>query len=181
MKINYKPAQENTVSKIVPWLGSLALFPFMIYFVFNIGHYGLIDYVDLLIHEGGHGIFRFFGKFIYTLGGSLMQLIIPSMFIGYYFFKRISFGMQIFLTWLGQNLLNISVYIADAQAQQLPLLGGKKVYHDWHYILGELGFLDYDKMFGEVFIFLAISFFVVALITPLIINKCKTVEINLNL
>jgi len=59
---------------------------------------------------------RFFRKFIFTLGGTLMQIIIPSMFIIFYLIKKKKFGTQIFLVFLGENLINISVYAADARA-----------------------------------------------------------------
>ena len=50
--------------------------------------------------------------------------------------------MQVSLLWFGQNFINISVYAADAQAKRLPLLGGNKVYHDWDYLLREIGILQ---------------------------------------
>ncbi len=73
-----------------------------------------------------------------------MQLIIPSMFIIYYLIKKKKFGTQIFLVWLGENLMNISVYAADARTQKLPLLGGNKVYHDWTWLLSQTGMLEQD-------------------------------------
>ena len=45
--------------------------------------------------------------------------------------------------WIGQNLLNVSVYAGDAVAMQLDLLGGDGVIHDWNYLLSELGILNY--------------------------------------
>jgi hypothetical protein len=180
VKLNFKPPEESFLKKIWPWIGSILLFPFLVYFTLNIGNYLLIDTLNLLIHEGGHGVFKMFGKFFYTLGGTLMQIIIPSMFIVFYFFKKIRFGAQAFLAWLGQNLLNISNYAADARAQKLPLLGGNRVYHDWNYLLGELGLLEYDKMFGEIFVFLGISAFLISLLIPLLIKDYKPVDLSLN-
>ena len=78
-------------------------------------------------------------------------------------------GIQIGLLWLGQNLINISVYAADAQAQKLPLLGGNSVYHDWHYMLGEIGLLEYSAEVGYFFLGLAILAFLLMLIMPLFI------------
>jgi hypothetical protein len=150
------------------WIPSIIILPIAIYWVLNRGHYGLIDNADLVIHEAGHLFFMFFGKYIYTLGGSLMQVILPSI-IFYYFLKNgYRTGMQFSLLWLGQNFINISVYAADAQAQILPLLGGNKVYHDWHYLLGEIGLLRYDAEVGYVIFGIAILIFIVAIIVPLI-------------
>lgn len=181
MKNFYHPKEDSALEKIFPWLGSLLLLPLMIYFFLNIGNYLLIDYLNLLIHEGGHGIFKIFGKFIHALGGTLMQIIIPSMFIVFYFIKKQKLGAQIFLVWLGQNLFNISVYAADARAHKLPLLGGNKVYHDWTYLLNTVGLIEYDKLIGNVFVFLGVAAFIVAIVVPLLIKKQAQTEIDLGL
>lgn len=181
MKNFYHLKEDSALEKIFPWFSSILLLPLMIYFFLNIGNYLLIDYLNLLIHEGGHGIFKIFGKFIHALGGTLMQIIIPSMFIVFYFIKKQKFGAQIFLVWLGQNLFNISVYAADARAQKLPLLGGNKVYHDWTYLLNTVGLIEYDKLIGNVFVFLGVAAFIVAIIVPLLIKKQTHAELNLEL
>lgn len=181
MKNFYHPKEDSALEKIFPWLGSILLLPLMIYFFLNIGNYLLIDYLNLLIHEGGHGIFKIFGKFIHALGGTLMQIIIPSMFIVFYFIKKQKLGAQIFLVWLGQNLFNISVYAADARAHKLPLLGGNKVYHDWTYLLNTVGLIEYDKLIGNVFVFLGLAAFIVAIVVPLLIKKQAQTEIDLGL
>ncbi|MBI3123552.1 MAG: hypothetical protein HYZ10_04030 [Ignavibacteriales bacterium] len=180
MKNLYVPKENSFLEKLFPWIGSLALMPVMIYFTLSIGNFLFIDYINLLIHEGGHGVFKVFGGFIYTLGGTLMQIIIPSMFVVYYFIKKTKFGTQAFLVWLGQNLFNISVYAADARAQKLPLLGGNKVYHDWTYILNKLGLIEYDQLVGNIFVILGLAAFVVALVVPMLIKTKKKVDILLD-
>ena len=76
--------------------------------------------------------------------------------------------MQFSLLWLGQNFINISVYAADAQARKLPLLGGNKVYHDWHFLLSEIGLLKFDAEVGFFIFGIAIIVFIITLIMPLI-------------
>lgn len=180
MRKVYQQKENSFLEKISTWFGSFFLLPFVIYFTANIGSFFLIDTLNLLIHEGGHGVFKIFGKYIHALGGTLMQIIIPSMFVVFYWVKKIRFGVQAFLVWLGENLLNISVYVADARTQKLPLLGGKKVYHDWNYLLREINMLEYDKIFSEIFVFLGIASFVIAIIIPLLIRKEKVTYLNLN-
>jgi hypothetical protein len=68
-------------------------------------------------------------------------------------------------------LINVSVYAADAQAQLLPLLGGNKVYHDWHYLLGELDILQYDAEVGYIIFGIAILIFAISLLLPLFIRN----------
>ena len=45
---------------------------------------------------------------------------------------------------------NISVYVKDARAQVLPLLGGEGVIHDWNYILWSLHMLNWDQVVGKL-------------------------------
>jgi len=163
------------------WIPSVILLPIMIYLILNEGKFTFIDYVNLLIHEGGHGIFSFFGKFIYTLGGTLTQILIPGMFVIYYLVVKKRVLTQIFMTWLGQNIINISAYVADARAQKLPLLGGKKVYHDWTYLLNQIGLLEYDLVVAKIFYFFGIIVFVTSFLIPLIIKDYKPVKIELDL
>lgn len=150
------------------WIPSILIFPVALYWIFNRGEYGLIDNADLVIHEAGHVFFSFFGKFIYTLGGTLMQIIIPSIIAGYFLRNRYRTGVQFSLLWLGQNFINISVYAADARAQVIPLLGGKKVYHNWRYLLNEMGILEYDQTVGYIFFGTAILIFITSLLMPLL-------------
>jgi hypothetical protein len=172
---NNTPFLERTK----PWIGSLILLPVMIYYVFNMGEFTFIDYLNLLIHEGGHGIFSFFGRYIYTLGGTMMQIIIPCLFIFYFYSHRKRIGIQISLIWLGENLMNISAYAADARARLLPLLGGNKVYHDWNYLLREINLLNFDKEIGAAFYTFGIIVFIISLLMPLILKNEELIDLNL--
>lgn len=107
--------------------------------------WNIIDSLDLVIHEAGHFIFMFFGQFIHVLGGSLTQILIPIIFAGYFFFRREYFSSSILLFWVGQNIINVSIYLGDSVAQQLPLLGGDGVMHDWNYLLSTSGLLNYTN------------------------------------
>lgn len=173
--------QQGKFVKIKPWIGSILILPVITFVISNEGRIFIVDYINLLIHEGGHGIFSLFGKFIHALGGTLMQIIIPTMFIIYYLNNKKKFLSQIFLVWLGQNLINISIYAADARARKLPLLGGSKVYHDWTYMLSQLGLLEYDQAVGNIFFSLSIATFIIALIIPLILREQTKVNIDLSL
>lgn len=173
--------RNGILKNLNPWFNSLLLMPIVIYYTINGGKFTFIDYLNLLIHEGGHGIFKFFGKFIYTLGGTITQILIPSMFVVYYIKNSKRFMAQVFLIWLGENFMNISVYAADAQSQILPLIGGKKVYHDWTYILSEIGILHYDYLIGQFFYYSGILIFLIALLMPLFMRDYKKININLTL
>ena len=108
--------------------------------------------VNLAFHEAGHILFIPLGDFMSALGGSLSQLLMPVVVMCAFLFKyKNPFGASIGLWWLGQSALDLVPYIDDARAQQLILLGGvtgRDVpgYHDWSYLLGRTGLLEFDHL-----------------------------------
>ena len=163
-----KAKPSSGLDELKRWIPSIVILPLALYWVINRGEFGLLDNINLVIHEAGHFFFSWFGKFIYTLGGTLMQIILPSIIASYFYRNNYRTGVQFSLLWLGHNFINISVYAADAQARKLPLLGGNKVYHDWHYLLGEVGILEYDYIVGYFFVGIAVIIFLVAVLMPLL-------------
>src|ERR1700742_4613147 len=101
----------------------------------------LIDGVNLLIHEAGHVFFRLFGEFMMIAGGSLMQVIMPAAFVVYFYRREQPFSAALSLFWVGESILNVSVYAGDSIRMQLPLLGGPDTIHDWNYLLTQMGLL----------------------------------------
>lgn len=174
--------EQNLYSKLKPWLPSIFLIPLVIFLIMNKGKFiFIIDHVNLLFHEGGHGIFKIFGEVIYTLGGSLMQIIIPSLFILFFTYNKKRIGVQLSIVYLAQNLMNISVYVADARTRKLPLLGGNRVYHDWHYLLREFGMLQYDETLGLFIYCLGIVCLIIAFCIPLIMRDYEKIKLDLKL
>lgn len=124
--------------------------------------------VNLPFHEAGHIIFSPLGRFMTVLGGSLTQLLVPLVCLGALLLQtRDPFGASLCLWWLGENLLDLAPYIADARALQLVLLGGhtgaEVEGHDWESILGSLGWLHRDRMFGHMAHRLGASLMIAAL------------------
>jgi hypothetical protein len=104
---------------------------------------GFLDAVDLAIHETGHLVFAPFGEFLGFLGGTLFQLALPAAFVVYFWQRADRHAASVALWWVAQNFWNVSVYVGDARAQALPLVGGGE--HDWAYLLGRVGWLQYDQ------------------------------------
>ncbi len=83
----------------------------------------LLHLINLPFHEAGHLVFRPFGTFAISLGGTLGQLAIPLVcFCALLFKTRDAFGAAICLWWFGENFLDIAPYINDARAGALPLV-----------------------------------------------------------
>ena len=102
----------------------------------------LIDGVNLVIHEAGHLVFSPFGEFMMIAGGSLFQVIMPALFVGYFWYNGKHYSAALVLFWVGESILNVSVYAGDSVALQLPLLGGQDSMHDWNYLLSNMELLS---------------------------------------
>ena len=128
--------------------------------------------VNLPFHEFGHIIFSIFGNDLLTsMGGTLFQILMPlvCMFV-FILQNRDPFAASVALWWVGENFVDIAPYIADARAGVLPLLGGNTGqtapygFHDWEFILGELGisYLDttisyFSQFFGIGIMILSVT------------------------
>jgi hypothetical protein len=108
--------------------------------------------VNLPFHEAGHILLSPFGQFLTSLGGSLMQVLVPLVCAVALARRGDKFGASVCAWWAGQNFVDLAPYIADARALQLPLLGGgtgaEVEGHDWEAILQALGWLHRDRQLG---------------------------------
>lgn len=103
----------------------------------------VLDSVNLIFHEAGHPVFGLLpGETIAILGGTLMQLAVPLLVGGSFWWKRQTAGFGFACFWFFQNFHNIAAYMADARAQLLPLVGGGE--HDWTTLFGQWGWLARD-------------------------------------
>ncbi|MER2527263.1 MAG: hypothetical protein ABTR07_04970 [Candidatus Competibacter denitrificans] len=106
----------------------------------------ILDSANLAFHEAGHPIFSLLANRLTVYGGTLMQLLIPAACAWECYRREQVYGFYACLVWVGENLLNIARYMADARAHQLPLVGGldPDVFHDWTEILSRWGLLNQD-------------------------------------
>ena len=124
--------------------------------------WSFLDPVDLAIHETGHIVFTPFGRTMHVLGGTLFQLIVPGAFVVEFARRGDHHAGSVCLWWVAQSCWNISVYVADARAQQLPLVGGGV--HDWHWLLGRAGWLAKDQEISRAIHALGTLTFIAALV-----------------
>jgi hypothetical protein len=107
----------------------------------------LMDLVFIPVHEGGHLLFRFLGQTLAIAGGTLLQLAVPLMLASYFVLHRQVQGVAFCVFFFFEQFLPISVYMADARAQELPLLtvgDTDYVIHDWNYLFTWFGVIDHD-------------------------------------
>ena len=123
--------------------------------------------INLVFHEAGHVIFRLLGQFMSILGGSLLQLLVPLIFMGSFIKRKDMFAASIMLWWFAQSMMDLVAYIDDARRQEMWLLGGVQGkdlpgIHDWNNILSQLGLLQYDHFLATITSWLAILIMLVS-------------------
>jgi len=128
----------------VAWLTAYTLFLF--YAALDRSGFLFVDYVNLIVHEGGHFFFSWFGYTITILGGTLAELLVPLLCAAYFFWHRETTGFAFSLFWFFENFLYIGTYMADARAEALPLVGSGE--HDWALLFGQWGLLSQDQKLG---------------------------------
>jgi hypothetical protein len=112
----------------------------------------MIDLVFIPIHEGGHLFFSYFGRALHVAGGTILQLLAPLLLAGYFAFRRQAQGTAFCIFFFFEQFLPVATYMADARAQELPLLtvgNPEFVEHDWYVMFGALGLLEHDTQIAS--------------------------------
>ena len=83
-------------------------------------------------------------------GGSIFQIVFPVVFVGYFWWHEKYYSAAIVLFWVGQSIINVYIYAADAVVGQVMLTSGmtgsEGGFHDWNYMLTHLGLIDSTKI-----------------------------------
>lgn len=148
----WQPVSRWAVSA---WLIFYAFF--LLYAFHNRGQFLFIDSANLIVHEGGHLLFGWFGPTLGIWGGTLLQWLVPLLLAGYFFTQCQLSGCVFALFFFFENWLYTATYMADARAMALPLVttgDPEFVEHDWHTIFSSLGVLQYDTRIAAIVAFL---------------------------
>jgi len=122
------------------WLVVLALWGVAILRTADAWHFP--DNLNLPIHETGHLLFAWGGEVLQVLGGTILQLAFPVAVAMAFHRRHDGVGTATGIWWFGQSQINVARYVADARAQELPLVGGGE--HDWTFLLATWDLLDAD-------------------------------------
>ncbi len=130
----------------IAWLCFYALF--LLYAFADRSGFLFLDYVNLIIHEGGHFFFSWFGYTIMILGGTLGELFVPLLCAHYFFWQRETTGFAFCSFWFFENFPYIGTYMADARNASLPLVGSEE--SDWAILFGQWGLLAQDQKISAI-------------------------------
>lgn len=130
-----------TKPKLIGFVVAAGLF-FALVLCSEPGFVFIVDHSNLLFHEAGHPIVGLFSERLETYGGTIGQLVFPVVLAVSFWRKGQSLSFAGVVMWFFENWLNIARYMADARAQELPLVGGGD--HDWHRIFSRWHLLQHD-------------------------------------
>ena len=136
---------------VVAWL--IFYVGFLFYAFSAHGRFLFIDGANLVVHEGGHNLFGWFGPTLGLWGGTLLQWLVPFLLAAYFFTQRQLPGFAFCLFFFFENWLYTATYMADARDQALPLVTTGDpdfVEHDWYAIFSSMGVLNYDTKIAAV-------------------------------
>jgi hypothetical protein len=145
------------------WLVRLPPVIWLVYIFFrhfsNPDYTGILSSLNLAIHELGHLVFSFFGQFICVAGGTIAQLLAPLIALFNFYKLKDFFAMSLSFGWLSTSLFDAARYMADARSMELPLVSlypSEEVLHDWNYLLGKMGLLNFDTVLAGMVRFTAV-------------------------
>jgi len=140
-------AQWTPLSRPVFFASAIFYVAFLLYALADKSGFLFIDNANLVVHEGGHALFGWFGRTIGIMGGTLLQWLVPALLAAYFFYHRQTSGFVFSAFFFFENFLYTATYMADARAQDLPLVSlgdSDYVEHDWNTMFGWWGLLNYD-------------------------------------
>ncbi len=146
-----KPWKPVSTPALVAWL--VFYVGFLAYAFSAHGGFLFIDMANLVVHEGGHNLFMWFGPTLHLWGGTLLQWLVPFLLAAYFLKQRETAGFVFCLFFFFENWLYTATYMADARAQVLPLVTtGDPDFaeHDFYRIFTNLGVLSYDTKIAAV-------------------------------
>jgi hypothetical protein len=136
---------------LTSWLIFYGLF--LVYAFGKHGEFLFIDSANLVVHEGGHALFGWFGPTLGIWGGTILQWLVPFLLAAYFVHEGQTTAVAFCGFFLFENWLYTATYMADARAMDLPLvtIGDPEfAEHDWHTIFTSLGVLPYDTAIAGV-------------------------------
>lgn len=146
-----EPWKPVSSPSLIAWLAFYL--GFLAYAFSAHGGFLFIDTANLIVHEGGHNLFGWFGQTLGLWGGTLLQWMVPLLLAAYFFTERQLTAFVFCGFFFFENWLYTATYMADARAQILPLVTTGDpdfLEHDFHAIFSQLGLLNYDTTIALV-------------------------------
>lgn len=122
----------------------------------------LVDRINDTVHELGHIGLGWAETTYVMLGGTLYQLMIPLAIIGVLMWIRWRTPALVVGWWLGQNLVHIAIYMADAPERARSPIAGN--IHAWHYLFSDWGAMHLASTIASAIRWTGLAFMILALV-----------------
>jgi hypothetical protein len=108
--------------------------------------------VQFGVHEIAHVAAAFLPQIMTAAAGSMSELLLTGTFIGVSLYYKSYFAVVFSSVWFMLACQSVGMYMSDARSMRLQLVSvGDKAVHDWHFIFGQLGWLQADTAIGMAF------------------------------
>lgn len=167
MRATYAPTHTVRRNSSEGWVTSIVLFPACVYYLLNRETATILDTASRLMFDAGRYFFGFSeGLWVYA-GGAILQILLPFALVAFFFLHRYAFGLQVFLFWLGQNLINVSTYFIISEAAHPNRLGVRDAEH----LLAGLQISEYTVHIGAVLFAVGSTCFLICLLIPRLLSR----------
>lgn len=149
------------------WVTSVLLFPACAYYLLTPNAATPLDTASYLMYDSGwflSGVLE--GQWVYA-GGALLQILLPLALVLFFLYHRYGFGLQVFLFWLGQNLVNVSTYFTKTEAAHPHRIGVRDVQS----LLVGMEITEYAVYIGAIVFAVGCLCFLVSLLIPRMVSR----------
>jgi hypothetical protein len=102
------------------------------------------------IHEASHIITAFMPAIVTAASGSISEILFTGTLVVIALRSKSYFAASFVMLWMMLAMTSVGRYIADAEAQSMPLIGpGENPQHDWNFVLTELEWLQNCVAIGD--------------------------------
>lgn len=106
-------------------------------------------FINFGVHEASHMVLFFLPTIFVAAAGSIGEMTFAFLILAATIKTKAYFAATFAGLWVMLAMMSAGRYMADARAQQLPLIGpGETVQHDWNYVFTQLGWLNADTAIG---------------------------------
>jgi hypothetical protein len=151
------------------WIASISLLPICAYYIFKGTETTVLDTLCMLVFDTGQLVAGSLGAPLMHIGGAAMLVLMPALLVWYFWAHGYRFGIQVFLFWLGQDLVFLGRTAISLEGRRLELLDAYQF--DVHSILNLFQLVPAADVIGQTLFMLGTVAFVTLLILPLYVPR----------
>lgn len=165
----YTTSSTAAARHLSDWLASLTLLPICGYYAFKGSETTILDSLCMLVYDAGRIFAGAVSGPLSHIGGTCFLIVLPAFLVWYFSARGYRFGIQVFLFWLGQNLIFLGRAAIDIESRRRHLLN--EYQFDMHAILSFLEMTESADVMGQIVFMLGVATFITLLVLPLYVSR----------